>query len=181
METKIENLTMELHNLQAEKYSLEGKHAKLVEEREAEKHLLQKTIDDAAREKEEIDKKWQQDFEQLRTINIMKEQQLLDDFEWKLREVEQKCKKRVQDTDKKTDERLQDAYKDASEKIKDAENIMDEVCLYTGYSNRSTGLVLKLKTLKQKNIGNIMPVKLQNLVTHTIVTFHKKEKNSLFP
>lgn len=97
------------------------------EERESEKRLLQETIEEASKEKEKIDKKWQIDFEKLRTINIMKEQQLLDDFEWKLREVEQKCKKRLEDEERKIDERLQEAYKDAYEKMQKAENMMSEV------------------------------------------------------
>lgn len=127
LETKIETLETELDNLKEEKLKLEEKYAKLVGEVEEEKRLVQNTISEAAREKEAMDKKWNADFESLRTINIMKEQQLLDDFEWKLREVEQKCKKRLEDMDKKTDDRLQDAYRDAHEKMAEAEKLMNQV------------------------------------------------------
>lgn len=110
-----------------EKEQLQEEHAKLAEESLAERERLQKTIDDAVKEKEIMDQKWQKDFEQLRTINILKEQQLLDDFEWKLREVEQKCKKRVEDIDKKTEERLQDALREAHDRKKEAEKLLGEV------------------------------------------------------
>lgn len=102
----------------------------MIEEREAEKELLRETVEKATKEKEMIDKKWQIDFEKLRTINILKEQQLLDDFEWKLREVEQKCKKRLEEESRKTDDRLQEAYKDAYEKMKEAEEMMNEVGIF---------------------------------------------------
>lgn len=127
LETKIETLEAELDNLKQERTALENKYSKLVDELEEEKRVVQDTIEKAARDKEAMDKKWHTDFENLRTINIMKEQQLLDDFEWKLREVEQKCKKRLEEMDKKGDERLQDAYKEAHEKMAEAEKLMNQV------------------------------------------------------
>lgn len=122
-------LEEQLESLKQEKNELEQKHAVLVAEREDEKLKLANTMNQALEQKQVIETKWKDDFEKLRTINIMKEQQLLDDFEWKLREVQQTCKKRLADKDQSIEERLQEAYKEAEQKMKEAEVMMNEVNL----------------------------------------------------
>lgn len=59
-------------------------------------------LDEAQSEKAAM----QDQFEKLRTVNTDREQQLLDDFEWKLREVEQACKKRIADKERALEEKL---------------------------------------------------------------------------
>ncbi|KAJ8961883.1 hypothetical protein NQ318_021501, partial [Aromia moschata] len=124
---KIEDLEQQLASLQEEKDKLNERHAQLIVEREEEKKKVADTIEHAVKQKEEIEKKWKEDFEKLRTINILKEQQLLDDFEWKLREVQQTCKKRLEDKDKVVEEKLQEAYKEAEQKMKETEDLMEKV------------------------------------------------------
>lgn len=151
LELKIDALQKQVEVLNKEKEQLQEEHAKLLSASEEEKQRLQKTVEDAIKEKEIMDQKWQKDFEQLRTINIMKEQQLLDDFEWKLREVEQKCKKRVEDIDKKTEERLQNALKDAYERKQEAEKLISEVQNLKGYEDE----VQRLRNLTREQEENI--------------------------
>lgn len=127
LEVKIVNLEEELETLKQEKEKLEKQKTVLLAERDVEKQKVEEILEQATVQKEEIEKKWKQDFEKLRTINIMKEQQLLDDFEWKLREVQQTCKKRLDDKDKSIEERLQEAYKEAERKMKEAEKMMEQV------------------------------------------------------
>lgn len=155
LETKIESLQTQVQTLSDEKEKLVEEHRKLVEEREEERRRLQKTIEEAVKQKEIVDEKWQKDFEQLRTINIMKEQQLLDDFEWKLREVEQKCKKRLEDIDRKTEDRLQDAYKDAHQQKQEAEKLLDEITNLRGYEDEVQQLRL-LTRQQQDSIGSML-------------------------
>ena len=52
-------------------------------------------LETAQKERATLEARYSADFERLRTVNTDREQQLLDDFEWKLREVEQSCKKRL--------------------------------------------------------------------------------------
>lgn len=127
LKDKIENLEKELNTLEEEKVKLEQKHAELSAERDEEKKKVTEAVEQAIKQKQEIEKKWKEDFEKLRTINILKEQQLLDDFEWKLREVQQTCKKRLEDKDKDVEERLQEAYKEAEMKMKETEDMMGKV------------------------------------------------------
>lgn len=86
------------------------------------KHLLQ-ALDEALTEKIAIQTRFERDFERLRTVNTDREQQLLDDFEWKLREVEQACKRRLEDKEKSAKQRI----KDAEDKLKAAETDLAQV------------------------------------------------------
>lgn len=80
-------------------------------------------LDEALTEKIAIQTRFERDFERLRTVNTDREQQLLDDFEWKLREVEQACKRRLEDKEKSAKQRI----KDAEDKLKAAENDLAQV------------------------------------------------------
>lgn len=57
---------------------------------------LIQAYEEAIKEQDEMMAKFEEDFEELRTLNSRREQQLLEDFEWKLREVEKNCKARVE-------------------------------------------------------------------------------------
>lgn len=124
---RIESLEDDLKSFQNEKLLLEQRHSELVAEREEEKKKITETLDLATKQKAQIELKWKEDFEKLRTVNILKEQQLLDDFEWKLREVQQTCRKKLDDKDKDVDNRLQNAYKEADDKMREMEIIMGKV------------------------------------------------------
>ncbi|XP_060524226.1 protein FAM184A-like isoform X2 [Cylas formicarius] len=127
LRVRIQNLEDQIKQLQEEKEDLERRHAELQSERQEEQKKLSETVDGAVKQKEEIEKKWKEDFEKLRTINILKEQELLDDFEWKLREVQLTCKKKLDDKDKAIEERLQEAYKEAQRKMTEAEDMLTQV------------------------------------------------------
>lgn len=76
-------------------------------------------------EKDAIQERFEKDFEKLRTVNTDREQQLLDDFEWKLREVEQACKKRLEEKDQITKQKI----KEAEDKLKTVEKDLAQVTI----------------------------------------------------
>ncbi|KAF7285420.1 hypothetical protein GWI33_010669 [Rhynchophorus ferrugineus] len=133
LRARIQTLEDQINELKEEKSQLEVRHAELQTERDEERKKLAETLEATAKQKEEIERKWKEDFEKLRTVNILKEQELLDDFEWKLREVQQLCKKKLDDKDKTIDEKIQDAYKDAQKKMKEAENVLQQVEILKSY------------------------------------------------
>lgn len=59
--------------------------------------IFLQALDEALAEKIAIQEKFEREFEKLRSVNCDREQKMLDDFEWKLREVESACKKRLED------------------------------------------------------------------------------------
>ncbi|CAH0385356.1 unnamed protein product [Bemisia tabaci] len=93
---KVRELEEELATVKRERDKLEEEGNSWEVEREQEIKIMQQTLADAQREKEELRKRFEKEFESLRTVNTDREQHLLDDFEWKLREVEQASKKRLQ-------------------------------------------------------------------------------------
>uniref|UniRef100_A0AAR5P062 Uncharacterized protein n=3 Tax=Dendroctonus ponderosae TaxID=77166 RepID=A0AAR5P062_DENPD len=124
---RIETLEDQIKELKEEKQQLEDKHAELQSERDEERKRLAETLETTTKQKEEIEKKWKTDFEKLRTVNIVKEQDLLDDFEWKLREVQQMCKKKLDEKEKLIEERLQGAYKEAEQRMEEAQKMLGQV------------------------------------------------------
>ncbi|KAL1460826.1 hypothetical protein WDU94_012769, partial [Cyamophila willieti] len=67
---------------------------------EVEMKIMREALDEALKQKSILQKRFESEFNQLRNVNTAQEQQLLDDFEWKLREVEQSCKKKILEADK---------------------------------------------------------------------------------
>lgn len=113
--------------LEREKLELEKQKATLLLDKEEEKKVLDLKLEEALKDKELVAKTWEQNYEKMRTVNIIKEQELLEDFEWKLREIQQTCKKKLQDKDKNIEDKLQEVYKDAENKKQEAESIMSQV------------------------------------------------------
>lgn len=57
-------------------------------------------MDEAAQEREELILTFQKELQQLNSTNITREQQMMEDFEWKLREMEKEHKKKLQEKDR---------------------------------------------------------------------------------
>ncbi|KAK9874981.1 hypothetical protein WA026_005797 [Henosepilachna vigintioctopunctata] len=127
LKTKINWLEQQVESLKEEKKVIEKQHEQLKAEKIEEEKKNKEALEQMLRQKNEIEEKWKEDFEKLRTINILKEQDLLDDFEWKLREVQQNCKKRLEEKDKSMEERLLRAYKHAEQKMKEAEVVVQQL------------------------------------------------------
>lgn len=129
LRAKIESLEIQLEMLEKEKQQIEKEKDALIQQKEEEKIALDSKLEEALQSKASDAKKWEENYEKMRTVSIVKEQELLDDFEWKLREIQQTCKKKLMDKDKSIEEKLQDACKEADDKKKEAESILAEVKL----------------------------------------------------
>ncbi|CAG9823515.1 unnamed protein product [Phaedon cochleariae] len=183
---RIDDLENQLKSLREEKEHLEKRHTELLTERDEEKKKIAETLEQAQIQRQDIEKKWKEDFEKLRTINIMKEQETLDDFEWKLREVQQKCKARLEEKDKVVEEKLQEAYRTAEEKMKQAQEMTEKLenlkvyeteienlrSLTTGQKEAMNNLIKQQEEMKQteeslknetKKLRNLMEMEKENL------------------
>lgn len=70
---------------------------------------------------------FEEEYEKLRTVNSDREQQLLNDFEWKLREVELTCKKKLEDKDKTNEDKLKQIKKQLEAEINELKKQIKEV------------------------------------------------------
>ncbi|XP_045465538.1 protein FAM184A-like isoform X2 [Harmonia axyridis] len=155
LKTKINWLEQQIQSLKQEKIELVKQHEQMKAEKIEEEKRNKEALEQAMRQRNEIEAKWKQDFEKLRTINIMKEQDLLDDFEWKLREVQQSCKKRLEEKDRCMEERLLKAYKHAEQKMKEAEEVIEQLSSLKQYETE----VVKLRGLTEEQAQTLQNMK----------------------
>ncbi|CAH1237315.1 unnamed protein product [Diabrotica balteata] len=92
---RIESLEEQIRILQEEKLQLTKRQEEIFLERDEKTKQITDNLEQAQKQKEQLEEKWKKDFENLRTVNMVREQEMLEDFEWKLRDVQQNCKKKI--------------------------------------------------------------------------------------
>jgi hypothetical protein len=105
---KVQKLQEQLAVVTAERDQLLLEKESTKKEWEEELRSVQQSLDEAIEQKKAIMTKHEKEYEQLRTVNSDREQQMLDDFEWKLREVEKNSKKRIEEKTKEAERRIKD-------------------------------------------------------------------------
>ncbi|XP_034234446.1 golgin subfamily A member 4 isoform X2 [Thrips palmi] len=103
LKARVAELEKLLEETRAERAALEEALAKAVAEVEAERDALDEALEEAL---DDTSARFQKEFEELRTVHADREQQLLADLEWKLREVQAASKKKVDEKDKTVRELL---------------------------------------------------------------------------
>ncbi|XP_032796060.2 protein FAM184A isoform X2 [Daphnia magna] len=105
-------------------------------EREEELRLLQEALEEALEEKAEIESKMLRD--------ASRESQLLDDFEWKLGEIEREYKKKLVETEKSAEERFKNEmameYQKLVEDKRDIDEKLTEIAHLKSYEAEVTQL-----------------------------------------
>ncbi|XP_073997789.1 uncharacterized protein isoform X3 [Rhodnius prolixus] len=122
-EKKVVELEAELEQVRQDKLKLEESIKKLERERDQEIQLIRQALDATLTEQEAMEVRYKKEFEQLRSLNSNREVQMLDDFEWKLREVERLGKKKLADTEKDLTEKV----KELTTKLNKAEQELAQV------------------------------------------------------
>lgn len=69
--------------------------------------LLPQALDEAAQEREDLIATFEKEIQNMTTMNSTREQQLMEDFEWKLREMEKDHKKKMEERDRKAEVRTE--------------------------------------------------------------------------
>lgn len=105
---KVKKLEEQLALVTAERDRLLLEKETTKKEWEEELRIVQESLDEAVAQKKAVMTKYEKEYEHLRTVNSDREQQMLDDFEWKLREVEQSAKKRIEEKTKEAERRIRD-------------------------------------------------------------------------
>ncbi|GLV38013.1 uncharacterized protein CBL_07811 [Carabus blaptoides fortunei] len=137
---KLQGLETQMNSIKEERDKLKQEHNTLEDERDEEKKIVQEALEVAEQEKQAIKKRWEEDFEKLRTVNTDREQQMLDDFEWKLREVQQSCKRRLDEKERQTVERIEQMEQTIQSKVQKADKQLNEVVHLKSYEAEVTQL-----------------------------------------
>ncbi|XP_059485260.1 myosin-1-like isoform X3 [Neocloeon triangulifer] len=108
LKKKVKDLEEQLAAVTAERDQLLAAKETAQKEWEEELKSVKEALDDAVAQKQAVTAKYEKEYEQLRTVNSDREQQMLDDFEWKLREVQSSSKKKLEEKTKEAERRIKD-------------------------------------------------------------------------
>ncbi|XP_063885721.1 trichohyalin-like isoform X7 [Scylla paramamosain] len=140
LETKIKTMEETLKKTTEERDQL----AKTIDETEAERDeeikIIQDALDEAAQEREDLISTFEKEIQNMTTMNSTREQQLMEDFEWKLREMEKDHKKKMEERDRKAEERIsavrnmvESELADSLIKVAEDRRVADEQLMEVGH------------------------------------------------
>lgn len=120
---------MQLASTQSELEEVKCEKQNLMDERAEEVKRMQKALDNAQEEKVDLELKWKKEFEQLRNNNSEREEHLLEDCEWQVRNMQKLSKEKFDKVEKVKNEAIQRA----NDMEKEAQERFNEVKIYYNY------------------------------------------------
>ncbi|KAK3868371.1 hypothetical protein Pcinc_026230 [Petrolisthes cinctipes] len=115
LEGKIKEMEEKLKTTVEERDKLSKTIEEIEAERDEEIKIIQDALDEAAQEREDLISTFEKEFQNMTTMNNTREQQLMEDFEWKLREMEKDHKKKLEERDRKAENTLHRVKRQAEE------------------------------------------------------------------
>lgn len=113
---------MQLTTAQSDIEAIKSEKQKLIDEREEQEKAMQQILENAQQEKVDLELKWKKEFELLRNNNSEREEQLLEDCEWQVRNMQKACKEKIDKVEKEKAEaieRANDMETEAREKFEE--------------------------------------------------------------
>ncbi|XP_058838317.1 putative leucine-rich repeat-containing protein DDB_G0290503 isoform X2 [Topomyia yanbarensis] len=89
-------LNSQLLEAKSEAQKLKEERDKLLEERAEEQKIIKEALEIALKERTQVEVKWKNDFERLRTVHSDREEHLMEDCEWKIRSMQKHCKEKLE-------------------------------------------------------------------------------------
>lgn len=106
LELRLRVMDERLRAGQQDKEKLNKQILEMEAERDEEIKIIQDALDEAAAEREELIATFEKELQNMTTMNSTREQQLMEDFEWKLREMEKDHKKKLEERERKAESTL---------------------------------------------------------------------------
>lgn len=100
MQNLASNLNVQLAQASVDIEKLRMERDELLDKLTAQEKLLRDILETAMEEREQIAAKWKHEFEQLRNVNCSREETLMEDCEWKLRQLMKQCKEKIEKIEK---------------------------------------------------------------------------------
>lgn len=100
MESSASNLSVQLAEATVDIEKLREEREEILDKLTAQEKLLRDILQTATDERDQIIAKWKHDFEQLRNVNSDREEHLMEDCEWKLRQMMKQCKEKIEKAEK---------------------------------------------------------------------------------
>lgn len=96
MQSLASNLNVQLSQASHDTEKIRQERDEVLDKLAAQEKLLRDILQTATEEREQIIAKWKHDFEQLRNVNCDREEHLMEDCEWKLRQMMKQCKEKIE-------------------------------------------------------------------------------------
>ncbi|CRK91529.1 CLUMA_CG005189, isoform C [Clunio marinus] len=96
MQSLASSLNLQLAQASTEMEKLRQARDEILDKLTAQEKILRDILQTAMEEREQIVAKWKHDFEQLRNVNCDREEHLMEDCEWKLRQMMKQCKEKIE-------------------------------------------------------------------------------------
>jgi bifunctional N-acetylglucosamine-1-phosphate-uridyltransferase/glucosamine-1-phosphate-acetyltransferase GlmU-like protein len=100
MQSLASNLNVQLAQASVEIEKLRMERDEILDKLTAQEKLLRDILATATEEREQIVAKMKHDFEQLRNVNSDREEHLMEDCEWKIRQMMKQCKEKLEKVEK---------------------------------------------------------------------------------
>lgn len=89
------HLQVQLAEAQSDAESSRAEKEQLINARTEEEKIIRDSLEQAIEERNQVDAKWQKEFEQLRSLHQDREEHLMEDVEWKMRSMQRQCKEKL--------------------------------------------------------------------------------------
>ncbi|XP_049289720.1 uncharacterized protein LOC125767312 isoform X1 [Anopheles funestus] len=94
------DLNSQLIDAKSEVDRLKEERQKLLDERTEEQKVMREALEESVRERAQVEAKWRQSFEQLRDVNNAREEDLMKDCEFTIRNMQKTCKEKMETVEK---------------------------------------------------------------------------------
>lgn len=100
MQNLASNLNLQLAQASVDIEKLRQERDELLDKLTVHEKLLREILQTATEEREQSAAKWKAEFEQLRNVNCSREETLMEDCEWKVRQMMKQCKEKLEKVEK---------------------------------------------------------------------------------
>lgn len=100
MQSLVSSLNVQLAQMSVDVEQLRQERDEILDKLTAQEKLLRDTLSTSIEEREQVSAKWKHEFEQLRNVNCDREEHLMEDCEWKLRQMMKQCKEKIEKVEK---------------------------------------------------------------------------------
>lgn len=133
------HLQTQLAEAQSDADSSRQEKERLISARSEEEKIIRDSLEQAIEERNQVEAKWQREFEQLRNFNQDREEHLMEDCEWKMRTMQKQCKDKLDQAELQKKEALQRA-EEMEEITRLQEDKIESLCSLEGEVSALRGL-----------------------------------------
>lgn len=164
MQSLASNLHVQLAQASGDIEKIRQERDEILDKLTAHEKLLRDILQTTTEEREQIAAKWKHDFEQLRNVNSDREEHLMEDCEWKMRQIMKQCKEKAESTDKEKsslrdqaeiDKQTISSQKDELRTLKPLEKEVQQLRVLTDEQRNSMSSMIKRIDDLKTELGNV--------------------------